>query len=228
MKKRIVLAAAMVSCMALAATGCGKTEIAKETTVAATEAAAETTEEVGTGEEGEDAIGMANPWVESDKEGVTVATNVELDVPEDAENVSYSYLTGENLAQVTFTRGDENYTYRAMMTDGGDNISGMYCDWDHKEDVTVSGRQATLYDFSSDQSTIWMIDWYDAVPGIRYSLSVTAPDAETLNGLDMQGMAESLFVPMQDEADGDAEGDTEAVETDVEAAADASESAENN
>lgn len=199
MKKKIVLAAVVVSCMAMAA-GCGKSETAKETT-AATEVATEAmTEEIETG----DAIGMANPWVESDKAAVTVATNVELGVPEDAENVAYSYLTGENLAQVTFTRGGENWIYRGVMTDSFDDISGMYYDWDNKEEVTVSGRKAVLYDHTSDTETVWMIDWYDAVPGVMYSLSVTAADAEELDGLDMQGMAESLFVPMQDEVDGDA------------------------
>ena len=201
MKKKIVLAAVAISCMAMAA-GCGKLETAKETT-AATEVATEVvTEEIGTGDEG-DAIGMANPWIESDKTAVTVATNVELSVPEDAENVSYSYLTGENLAQVTFTRGGENWIYRGVMVDSFDDISGMYYDWDNEEEVTVSGRKAVLYDYVSDTETVWMIDWYDTVPGVMYSLSVTTADSEELNGLDMQGMAEALFVPMQDGVNGD-------------------------
>lgn len=210
MKKKIVLAAVAVSCMVMAA-GCGKSETANETT-AATEAATEAvTEEIETGDEG-DAIGMANPWVESDKTAVTVATNVELDVPEDAENVSYSYLSGENLAQVTFTRGGENWIYRGVMTDSFDDISGMYYDWDNEEEVTISGRKAMLYDHTSNTETVWMIDWYDEVPGVMYSLSVTAADSEALNGLDMQGMAEALFVPMRDEVDGDAVETEEATE----------------
>lgn len=215
MRKKIVLAAVAISCMAMAA-GCGKSETAKET-AAATEVATEVvTEEIGTGDEG-DAIGMANPWIESDKTAVTVATNVELNVPEDAENVSYSYLTGENLAQVTFTRGGENWIYRGVMANSFDDISGMYYDWDNEEEVTVSGRKAVLYDHFSDTETVWMIDWYDAVPGVMYSLSVTAADSEELNGLDMQGMAEALFVPMQDEVDGDAAEAEETTEAATEA-----------
>ncbi len=191
MKKRMVMAA-MIFCLAVAATGCGKSENAKETTKVeeTTEQKSETTEENAE---------ITNPWVESDKEGVTAATNIELNVPEDAEDVVYAYLIGENLAQVTFSRGNQNWIYRAVMSDSFDDISGMYYDWANEENVTVSGREAVLFDYSSDQETVWMIDWYDAVPGVMYSLSVTVTNAEDLDGLDMQGMAESLYVPMQDE-----------------------------
>lgn len=195
MKKKIILAAT-ISCFAIAATGCGKSETAKESTTVA-----ETTQADTSAKESESAEEIANPWVDSDKEGVITATNVELDVPEDAENVEYSYLTTENLGQVTFSRGNENWIYRAMMSDTFEDISGMYYTWDNEEEVEVSGRQAVLYDYNSDQEVVWMINWYDAVPGIMYSLSVTATDSEDLDGLDMQGMAESLFVPMQDETD---------------------------
>lgn len=191
MKKRMLLTA-MIFGLAVVAAGCGKSENAKGTTKVeeTTEQKSETTEENAE---------IANPWVESDKEGVTAATNIELNAPEDAEDIVYAYLTGENLAQVTFSRGNQNWIYRAVMSDSFDDISGMYYDWANEENVTVSGREAVLLDYSSDQETVWMINWYDAVPGVMYSLSVTVTNAEDLDGLDMQGMAESLYVPMQDE-----------------------------
>ena len=211
MKKRIILAAVAMSCFVIAANGCGKADTAKETTAAATEAATGETEaekesEAEKTEETEEQ--MANPWVESDKDGVLAATGIELNVPEDATEILYTYLADENLAQVSYSTPGNKWVYRGKMADAFEDISGMFFEWDTQEEVDVAGRPAIFYDFNSDQENVWMINWYDGVPGIMYSLSVTADSIDDLDGLDMQGVAESVFVPMQDEVDGD-EGKTE-------------------
>lgn len=214
MKKRIILAAAAMSCFVIAANGCGKADTTKEitaaaaTTAAATEAATGGTQAEKESETEKTEEQMANPWVESDKDGVLAATGIELNVPEDATEVLYTYLSDENLAQVSYSTPGNKWVYRGRMADAFEDISGMFCEWDTKEEVDVAGRPAILYDFYSDQENVWMINWYDGVPGIMYSLSVTAANIDDLDGLDMQGAAEAVFVPMQDEVDGD-EGKTE-------------------
>lgn len=179
--KKIVWAIASVSYFMIAATGCGKSTIAVEITTAA-ESTAESTASV------------------EDPEDVT---EIDLGVPGDAENVQHYYLAEGKMSQVTFNRGKQSWVYIAAETDDFKDISGMPYDWNSEEEVTVSGRRAVLYDYSSEKETVWMINWYDVAPGIMYSLRVTAENGEDLDGLDMQGMAESLFVPMQDEADSD-------------------------
>ena len=69
MKKKIVLAAGVLFCVAMAA-GCQKTKTAKETAEAVTE-------EAGTGDE-EDSVEMANPWIEMDAALETAAAKDEL------------------------------------------------------------------------------------------------------------------------------------------------------
>lgn len=195
--KKIFWTMAAATCIAAAAVGCGKASTGKDSVA---ESAVESTVAVE-----EDSV--ANPWHESDKEGVLEATGIELITPDDAEYATYSYLDTENLAQVSYVRGTQNWVYRAVASDVYDDISGLYYDWASEESVEVSGRHADLCSYSDDNETIWVINWYDEVPGIMYSLSVTAGSAEDLDGLDMQGMAEALFIPMQDDTDDDVSGD---------------------
>ena len=147
----------------------------------------------------DDNVLMPNPWEDLTAEQLTEATGLSFGVPEGAENVIYRYLRSENLAEMQFTWEDGDYCARiqpAALQDGElMNIAGMYFAWDHEEEVTVRhcyGSIGLAQTGSEDWAELCL--WYDAAPGLMYSLSVVTSD---LDGLDLVAMAEQVYVPVQ-------------------------------
>ena len=95
MKKKIALVLSIISVGMLALSGCGSSS--KEAT---TEAQTEETTTKAEETTAEETVGMANPWTDSDKEGVLEATGFEMDAPEGATDVAYSYMQESGLAQM--------------------------------------------------------------------------------------------------------------------------------
>ncbi len=215
MKKKNILTFAAAALSLTVMTGCSGTSGNTQETSheAATEAAAETDaaeESTAEGDIDESKEGVANPWTESDKEGVAEATGIEIEAPEDATDVTYSYMEETGLAQVQYRLDEADWVYRAQSAAEFTDISGMYYDWESEDDCEISGRKAVCYGLGGidepDRENVQMVNWYDAVPGIMYSLSVSGRD---LNGMDLTVYAENLFVPMQGEATDDPERDRE-------------------
>lgn len=159
--------------------------------------------------EDQEMVGMANPWTESDKDGVLQATGIELNTPDGASNVAYSYMADGQMAQVTYELMGANWIYRGQMADELTDISGMYYEWGTQDEGQVSGRPAIYYayaepgedpDYLDGMFCVQVVNWYDVVPGITYSLSAAGTE---LNGMDIQVMAEDIFEPMQGEVKGD-------------------------
>lgn len=172
---------------------------------------------------GEEQTGMANPVHECESsDEVCQATNVSIDAPEGATDVSYGYIDAaeedeQPIAQVIFTFDGQEYCYRGQFTsetslfpeqDPDDSnfseaakdqteacakLSGMYCDWKAGGALVVSNRDGVC---GINKGKEGYIAWLDVVPGVMYSLSVN-------KGADQQkllDMAEKCFVPMQGEA----------------------------
>ena len=207
MRKNLFLAFTVAAMSLAAMTGCSSSS---DTTVA-TESQAESDAAETTAEESSDAtksaIGMPNPWTESDEQGVLEATGFEMKAPEGATDVHYSYMKEDNLAQMSYMLDDKSWVYRMEPADKLTDISGMYYDWtDDETDTwdTVSGREAVYYgrvaDEGSDSEDVQLVNWYDAVTGVTYSLSAMAKD---LDGMDIKAYAESLYVPLQGDATDD-------------------------
>lgn len=211
MRKKItlVLTAAVIGTAALTAAGCSsKTaqESTAETSVQeSTEAAAEETEE---SEETEDAIGMPNPWTDSDKEGVLAATGFEMNPPEGATDVHYYYMAEDKLAQMDYSLDDKIWVYRMQAADEFTDISGMYYDWADVADDKVLGMDAKSYSYVGGEyeDDVQVINWYDAVPGVMYSLSAMGTD---LDGMDIQVYAEQIYESLQGDATDDPAADRE-------------------
>ena len=211
MRKNIILIITAAAIGAAAMTGCSKTADNKAT---AAESTAESTTEESTEEsnEAETAIGMPNPWTDSDEQGVLEATGFEIAAPEGATEVSYSYMEESKLAQVKYVLDDISWVYRMEPADELTDISGMYYEWtdEDKSEGTVSGREAVYYGYlapeDSDEEDVQLVNWYDAVTGVTYSLSATAKD---LDGMDIQAYAEQLYVPLQGDATDDPAADRE-------------------
>ena len=211
MRKNIILIITAAAIGAAAMTGCSKTA---DNAATAAESTAESTTEESTEEssEAETAIGMPNPWTDSDEQGVLEATGLEIAVPAGATEVSYSYMEESKLAQVKYVLDDISWVYRMEPADELTDISGMYYEWtdDDKSEGTVSGREAVYYGYlapeDSDEEDVQLVNWYDAVTGVTYSLSATAKD---LDGMDIQAYAEQLYVLLQGDATDDPAADRE-------------------
>ncbi|MCR4963622.1 MAG: hypothetical protein K6B40_07075 [Firmicutes bacterium] len=156
---------------------------------------------------------IANPWTESDQQGVLEATGFSLTAPEGAANIRYSYLAKSQLAQMRYLRNGAEWVYRIQSTDKLTDISGMEFEWLSQEEGAVAGKEAMYYAWSDREpdsqyvdgaSGVQVVNWYDAVSGVTYSLSAAGND---LNGMDMQVFAEEIYVPLQEDAAGDADAE---------------------
>ena len=135
-------------------------------------------------------VGIANPWIESDRDGVKEATGYDLNVPEDAQNVVYSYMEDGKLAQVSYTINNHEWTYRVQATDGLTDISGMNYEWVLEDSETIGGHEAELKayvenngdsEYLDDMFGVQVVNWYDETEGATHSVSVSG---QALDGID--------------------------------------------
>lgn len=189
MKKKIVLMLSLILIAAMLFSGCGSTA-----------AQSDTSEEQQ----------LANPWTASDEQGVLEATGFDMAAPENAADVSYSYMADGAMAQMTYTLDGANWIYRMQMADELTDISGMEYQWLEGTECSVSGRDAIYhgYNVATNDATenIQVVNWYDAVTGVTYSLSATGKE---LSEAEMLTYAESLYTPLQGEATDDPDADRE-------------------
>ncbi len=74
---------------------------------------------------------LANPWVETDAEGVMQRLGVEFGVPENAEDITYYVPESANLAEMRFIWDGMRYIARMKPTAEFEDISGLCYDaWD--------------------------------------------------------------------------------------------------
>lgn len=153
-------------------------------------------------------VELANPWTETDAQGLAYATGFAMAAPEGAEDVSYSYMKETGLAQLRYVQDETKWVYRIQMTDEAADISGMAYQWTSQEEGDVSGRPALYcaYVGLEAEEDVQLVCWYDDVPGAAYSLSASCKD---LDGLDIQACAESLFVPLQGDVSDNPDADRE-------------------
>ena len=151
---------------------------------------------------------LANPWTETDEQGVAEATGFEMAAPEGAADVSYSYMKETGLAQMSYVQDEIRWIYRIQKTDEITDISGMAYQWTAQEEGAVAGRVALYctYIGTEGEETVQVVVWYDDIPSVAYSLSASGKD---LDGLDIQACAEDLFVPVQGDASNDPEKERE-------------------
>ena len=146
-------------------------------------------------------LGMINPWTDLTEKELQQVSGTVFGVPDGAENIIYRWLDTEKLAEMQFTIGNDEYCARiepAALKEGElMNISGIYYQWEHEEPVTVGHCEGTISQSRTDgDNYVELCMWYDAAPGLMYSLSAGTTDPD---GLDLTAVAEQVYVPMQGE-----------------------------
>ena len=141
--------------------------------------------------------GIANPWEETDEAGFLEATGLSLAVPEGAEDVLYLVMPSEGLGEMQFFLNGLKYSARIKAAAEFEDISGLYYDWTGEEDCKVSYCEGKVLTAQDGGETVSACMWFDVVPGVMYSLSTTAEDAEAAQ---IQTVAEAVFEPMQGDA----------------------------
>ena len=143
-------------------------------------------------------VGLANPWTEVTAEELVENPGVEFGIPEGAENISYSLLESEGLAEMRFTWYDMDYVARIKPAAEFEDISGLYYDaWDLEDDCSVGGCEGRVMRTHDEGLTVDLCLWYDVVPGLMYYISASGED---LDGFDIQAAADALYVPAQGDA----------------------------
>ena len=147
----------------------------------------------------DDFSGLANPWEDITAEQLSDITGFAFGVPDIAENVIYRYLRSENLAEMQFTMDGDELCARiqpAVLREGElQNISGMYFAWENEESVEIGHCYGTIGQAQTgSEDWVELCLWYDSIPGLMYSLSVSTTD---LDGLDLMAIAEQIYIPVQ-------------------------------
>lgn len=141
--------------------------------------------------------GVINPLVESNADGVAQQLGFALGVPDGAENVEYFILSGDT-EELRFTLNGLDYTARLKATAGFEDISGMCYTWTNTLDDEIEGCECKLMRYSGDEGDIDVCLWYDAAPGLMYSL--TTSDS-SLDGFDITAAALQVYEPVQKNAE---------------------------
>ena len=142
-----------------------------------------------------DDAALANPWRDVTGEELAQLSGISFGVPEGAKDVIWRWMESDGLAEMQFTMDGDEYLARAQGAELADgalmNISEMYFQWDHEEDVDINGCPGTI-GLAQTGSEDWveLCLWYDAGAKRMYSLSVYTTDPD---GLDLTAVAQKLI-----------------------------------
>ncbi|MBQ6374531.1 MAG: hypothetical protein IJJ45_08620 [Clostridia bacterium] len=144
---------------------------------------------------------IANPWADVTEDELLQVSGLSFCVPDGAEDVIYRWLESDGLAEMQFSLDGDEYCARiqpaALQPGELLDISGMYYDWEHEEEITVGGCYGKIGIAQDGEDWVELCQWYDAVPGLMYTLSVYTIEAD---GLDLTAVAEMVYQPVQGDA----------------------------
>lgn len=171
MMKRCI-ALAMSAALALSITACGSSS-----KPAASQSGSASDASTVLGED----VQIPNPWKDFESlEEAVKAVGFDFAVPDTlagCDKVAYQAIPDDRIIGVLYLNGEERQVI-IRKAPGGENISGVYSQFDKLEQVEVDGRSVTM---SGDGETVSLATWTDG----NYSFSVYAD-----NGLAQGDMAQ--------------------------------------
>lgn len=138
---------------------------------------------------------VINPWTETTPDGLMQSLGLSFDVPEGAENVAYRMLENEMLAEMQFDLNAVHFNARIKPAVEFEDISGMYYEWASDEPAGVGWCEGRLLRAGDGESTADLLLWFDAAPGLMYSLSALSPE-----GTDLLSIADAVYRITQSDA----------------------------
>ena len=136
------------------------------------------------------ALAIANPWVESTSGDIAEAIGATFGIPEGAEDISYSMMPDDGLAEMRFTLDGMEYIARINPSEEFDDISGMYYEWDSEEPCVIAFMQGLVKRVTVEGETMELCLWHDADMGLMYSLATSGAD---LDGFDITALAGAIY-----------------------------------
>ena len=103
----------------------------------------------------------------------------EFVIPVEATDVILR-MSGTDLALADFELEGSQCSLKMQKSDGFEDISGLYYNWDSETDIKINGKDAKLYKYGKVSCCMW----YDE--GIMYSVSV-------IGDVDVDILAEAVF-----------------------------------
>ncbi len=141
-------------------------------------------------------IGLANPMVKSSADGILNDMGVCFGVPKNAQNINY-FIINKNLANMQFTVNGTEYDARIKWEAEYTDISGYYYKWENESECEIKYCKGNVLTHRSENTVNAICLWFDAAPGIMYSLSTSSP---SFSADEMVKIANEIFVPMQGDA----------------------------
>lgn len=145
-------------------------------------------------EEAPEGAFMYNPMVEQTEESFMEEIGIELVVPDGATNVQYFTYSDSGLGEMLFELNGLDFVVRIQVCDEFTDISGLYYEWTVEDSAKIGYSEGKLYRYIGDEGMVDLCAWYDAVPGIMYSISTESFD---LDGFDITAIANQVYSPAQ-------------------------------
>ena len=136
------------------------------------------------------ALAIANPWVESTSGDIAEAIGATFGIPEGAEDISYSMMPDDGLAEMQFTLDGMEYIARIKPSEEFTDISGMYYEWEREEPCVIAFMQGLVKRVTVEEETMELCLWHDADMGLMYSLATSGAD---LDGFDITAIAGAIY-----------------------------------
>ncbi len=138
-----------------------------------------------------DLVGMPNPWVETDPEGLMQSLGLKFEVPEEAEDVIFRMNESEQIAEMQFVLN--KLPFIARIKPSGlemEDISGLNYKWDFEKESNEHWFQEKKMKAKDGNKTVEAFLWFDIVPGLTYSISTEGTD---LDGFDIIAVAQMVW-----------------------------------
>ena len=130
------------------------------------------------------ALAVANPWVESTSGDIAEAIGATFGVPVGAEDVAYSLMPSENLAEMRFTLDGMEYTARIKPSEEFDDISGMYYEWEIEEPCVIAFMQGLVKRATEEGETISLEEML-ALPDFRLECAALRCTVTKVSGYEL-------------------------------------------
>ena len=118
------------------------------------------------------------------------ASGFSFDVPEGAKKI-YRYMKSDDLAEMQFTLGSDEFCARIQPVDEPKSISGMFFEWENEEEAHIGDYTGTVRQAQTgSEDWVELCQQYDVERKWQYSLSAYTTDVD---GFDLTTVAELIY-----------------------------------